>query len=105
MSLAKKGRQNIRDTGLREIPDDEISRRARDKDLPSQERQRYIREEKARQLRNKEKRNNFEVSVDPSIAGIAAGGGTIYIAYRIIRILPSLAPPLWPTLPANLTLP
>ena len=51
-----KGKENVRDTGLRDIPDEEISRRARDKNLPPQERQRYQREEKARGLRNKRKR-------------------------------------------------
>ena len=50
-----KGKENVRDTGLRDIPDEEISRRARDKNLPPQERQRYRSEEKARRLHNKRK--------------------------------------------------
>ena|SRR5579872_6942752 len=35
--------------------------------------------------------------------GAAIGAG--YIAYRIIRMLPSLLPPLWETIPANLAIP
>jgi hypothetical protein len=39
-------------------------------------------------------------------AGIAAAGvGALYVAYRIVRMIPSLAPPLWPTIPANLAIP
>ena len=30
---------------------------------------------------------------------------TSYALYRIVRLLPSLIPPLWPTLPINVTLP
>lgn len=32
-------------------------------------------------------------------------GGSAYIAYRCIRFLPSLYPPLWPTIPYNLATP
>ena len=35
-------------------------------------------------------------------------GGTaaaLYVTYRIIRMIPSLAPPLWPTIPANAAIP
>jgi RHS repeat-associated protein len=42
------------------------------------------------------------------VRGAAAGAaaiGTGYIIYRIIRMLPSLAPPLWPTIPANAIIP
>lgn len=35
-------------------------------------------------------------------AGVVAGG---YILYRLIRMLPSLAPPLWWTIPANAVCP
>ncbi|MBB3909368.1 RHS repeat-associated core domain-containing protein [Anoxybacteroides rupiense] len=35
--------------------------------------------------------------------GAAAGAG--YIVYRGVRMAPSLLPPLWPTLPANLVIP
>jgi hypothetical protein len=36
---------------------------------------------------------------------IVGGGAALYIAYRVVRFLPSLAPPLWPTIPANLAVP
>ncbi len=36
------------------------------------------------------------------VAGAAAGA---YVAYRVIRFLPSLLPPLWWTAPANAALP
>ena len=35
----------------------------------------------------------------------AAALGTGYIIYRVVRMLPSLAPPLWETLPLNLAIP
>lgn len=37
--------------------------------------------------------------------GVAAGVGIGYLIYRGVRLLPSLAPPLWWTLPANLAIP
>jgi type VI secretion system secreted protein VgrG len=37
-----------------------------------------------------------------AVAATMFGG---YVAYRCLRMLPSLLPPLWPTIPANLTLP
>jgi RHS repeat-associated protein len=39
-----------------------------------------------------------------AVAGAAALGAG-YVAYRCLRLLPSLAPPLWFTLPANLAAP
>lgn len=36
--------------------------------------------------------------------GVAAGA-LLYGAYRVIRMLPSLLPPLWPTIPANVAVP
>ena len=39
------------------------------------------------------------------IAEWAAGLGAAYLAYRAIRMLPSLIPPLWPTIPANVAVP
>jgi RHS repeat-associated protein len=42
------------------------------------------------------------------VRGAAAGAaaiGTGYIIYRVIRMLPLLAPPLWPTIPANAIIP
>ena len=53
------------DSGLRDVPDDEISRRARDKSLPGEERRRYQREEKLRGQRNKQKRQSH-YSIDQS---------------------------------------
>ena len=58
MSSSQGGKQNIKDTGLINVPNDEISRRARDKNLSGEERRRYQKEEKARGDRNKQKRKN-----------------------------------------------
>jgi hypothetical protein len=38
-------------------------------------------------------------------AKVAAGVGLLYVGYRIVRFIPSLAPPLWWTAPANLVIP
>lgn len=38
-------------------------------------------------------------------AKVAATIGVLYIGYRVIRMIPSLAPPLWWTAPANLATP
>jgi RHS repeat-associated protein len=32
-------------------------------------------------------------------------GGTAYVIYRCVRMIPSLFPPLWPTIPANAAIP
>ncbi|MCW8930772.1 MAG: hypothetical protein OQL19_11090 [Gammaproteobacteria bacterium] len=32
-------------------------------------------------------------------------GGATYVVYRCIRMLPSLLPPLWPSIPANAAIP
>jgi RHS repeat-associated protein len=40
-----------------------------------------------------------------TVAKTAAGVGGAYIAYRCVRMLPSLLPPLWWTIPANGALP
>ena len=55
---SKDGKQNIRDSGVANLSDKEVSRRARDKSLSPKERQRYKTEEKARELRNKQKRKS-----------------------------------------------
>ena len=39
------------------------------------------------------------------LAAAAATAGAGYIAYRCLRMLPSLAPPLWWTIPANVATP
>ncbi|WP_157687495.1 hypothetical protein [Burkholderia lata] len=36
---------------------------------------------------------------------VAAGAGAAYAAYRVIRLLPSLLPAAWWTIPANLAAP
>lgn len=51
-----KGRGRQRDTGLQNVSDAEVSRRAHDPSLSAQERLRYQKEEKARVLRNVRKR-------------------------------------------------
>lgn len=39
-------------------------------------------------------------------AAVVGGGLALgYLTYRAIRMLPSLFPPLWPTIPANLAIP
>ncbi len=38
-------------------------------------------------------------------AKVAGGLGLAYLAYRAIRMIPSLFPPLWPTIPANVAVP
>jgi len=39
------------------------------------------------------------------IADVVIAGGTTYIVYRCIRMIPSLFPPLWPTIPATAVTP
>ena len=48
-----------RDTGMRGLSDEEISRRARDRSLPGETRKKYQSEEKLRGLRNKQKRKSI----------------------------------------------
>lgn len=38
-----------------------------------------------------------------AVGTMVAGGG--YVAYRVVRMIPSLAPPLWWTIPENLVIP
>ncbi len=38
-------------------------------------------------------------------ATVVVVGGTSYVIYRCLRMLPSLLPPLWPTIPANVVVP
>ena len=38
-------------------------------------------------------------------ATLVAGGGFLYLLYRAVRLVPSLFPPLWPTLTVNIALP
>lgn len=41
----------------------------------------------------------------PYVAGGAAALGIGYLVYRGVRMIPSLFPPLWPSIPANLAIP
>jgi len=51
-------------------------------------------------------KNPHSNAIDISKAGKAAGAvGGVYVLYRVIRIIPSLAPPLWGTIPANVVIP
>ncbi|MCM1441190.1 MAG: RHS repeat-associated core domain-containing protein, partial [Roseburia sp.] len=48
------------------------------------------------------------IQSDDVVEGVLVAGGAAvagYVAYRIIRLLPSLLPPLWPTLAPNLLIP
>jgi len=75
---------NERDTGLRDLSDEEVSRRARDRSLSGEERRRYQKEEKARGLRNKQKRQNkFSVNSDAAEAFFGLTGVALVI-YLII---------------------
>ena len=38
-------------------------------------------------------------------AKVGAGLGAAYLTYRVIRMIPSLLPPLWWTIPENLAIP
>lgn len=51
-----KGKENKRDSGLRDVSDEEINRRARDPSTSAGEKRRYQTEQKARGIRNKNKR-------------------------------------------------
>lgn len=46
----------------------------------------------------------IKVDKDLLMKGAAAGAG-LYVLYRVIRFIPSLLPPAWPTIPANLVIP
>ena len=53
-----------------------------------------------------QKQNEFHVGdVLQGGASILVAGGVGYGVYRLIRLIPSFAPPLWWTLPANLAIP
>jgi hypothetical protein len=41
---------------------------------------------------------------DTAATVVVTAGGT-YILYRCVRMIPSLFPPLWPTIPANAAIP
>lgn len=59
-------------------------------------------------LREVPKPSDYRETAENAAKSAAVVGGAAvvaYIAYRAIRLLPSLAPPLWPTLPINLAVP
>ena len=84
-----KLRHTQRDSGLVGIPDEEISRRARDKSLPGKERKRYEKEEKIRKQRNKQKRENRykkskigkKENNEVNIITVEIEAGTVYFCY------------------------
>ena len=43
-------------------------------------------------------------AVETVAVGVGVGVG-VYVAYRIVRMIPSLFPPLWWTIPANAAIP
>lgn len=56
MYFSKGGKQRIRDTGLSNLSDEEVTRKSKDSTLSKKERERYKKEDKARKQRNKQKR-------------------------------------------------
>ena len=54
------------------------------------------------------KGNQSEFHIEDAVQtgiGLAVAGGIGYGLYRVIRLIPSFAPPLWWTLPANIAIP
>ena len=98
---------NRGDSGLANKSDEEIQKGARDKSLTGKERKKYQEEEKFRGLRNKQKRQS-KFSNDygfEKVVSVMGGAVAIYAAYKVVRLLPSLLPPLWPTLVPNVVCP
>lgn len=81
-----KTRNERPDSGLSHLPDEEISRRARDKTLAGEERRRYQKEEKLRGNRNKQKRqSNITINIDLDDIGNDVGlSGAALVIYLII---------------------
>jgi hypothetical protein len=55
-----------------------------------------------------EERNRSSEVVGDICTGVAVVGGTVaagYLIYRVARMIPSLFPPLWWTIPANAVIP
>jgi hypothetical protein len=64
----------------------------------------------AAELATRALQNPASTSIDDtgSAKAVAVTGGVLglgYVAYRVVRFLPSLAPPLWWTIPENLAIP
>ena len=74
---AKGGKENIRDTGLIGLSDDEIQRLARDKTIPKAERERYKKEEKFRKMRRSGQSNFSKIGgFFSGSARVVAGAAT-----------------------------
>jgi hypothetical protein len=54
--------------------------------------------------RNNNWKSPYSISAGDVLTGAAAGAGA-YGIYRVIRLLPSFLPPLWPTIGPNLVIP
>jgi len=80
IALANKSQNQRPDTGLRDIPDDEISKGARDKSLPKDQRNRYKTEEKVRGSRNKQKRSNPKIVFVPPAPEVVLGSALIVVS-------------------------
>ncbi|MHA6883721.1 RHS repeat-associated core domain-containing protein [Ralstonia pseudosolanacearum] len=87
-------------------------------ELPSMTRRGHMKliNDRDSRLRQLERRYDSECDNDPpappapvvvteNACKVAAGAGAAYAAYRTIRLLPSLVPPAWWTIPANLAAP
>ncbi|MEF9386961.1 RHS repeat domain-containing protein [Ralstonia solanacearum species complex bacterium KE056] len=87
-------------------------------ELPSMTRRGHMKliNDRDSRLRQLERRYDSECDNDPpappapvvvteNACKVAAGAGAAYAAYRAIRLLPSLVPPAWWTIPANLAAP
>ncbi|MCX6578553.1 MAG: hypothetical protein NT166_00030, partial [Candidatus Aminicenantes bacterium] len=50
-------------------------------------------------------KDSKRITLNNTVKNVIFGASVGYITYRIIRLLPSLIPPLWPTIPANVIVP
>ena len=64
-------------------------------------------DEKAEQHEKSNQEDDESNSEDATkyLLGAVAVSGTAYLLYRLVRLIPSLIPPLWFTLPANAVIP
>lgn len=94
LEFAKGGKQRKRDTGLQDLPDEEIQRRARDPNLTPAERRRYQTEEKARGLR----RHNITTEDDgfDIVGPLTVIGGAVVTIWWGAKILAPACGPLAP---------
>lgn len=96
--LAERGNKNVRDTGLRDVTDDEVKARARDTSIPKVERERYKTEEKARGLRHRGPSNFSRVEgfVRRNADRAAGAAGAVAGAWVAAKVL---SPACGPALP------